>query len=178
MGSAWFAYAAGITGTLANLLLAAFYLFHRNWLGALNDLTGSLSTLLMIPVALTLGGRVETPIALAALAVLTVGGPLLVFGLISFERQVPFMLGAFLVLSVWLILVNRQPRAGLPSWVATLGLSCGVAALASAAVAGLALTTRAGSRLRTVLLVIGGVPGMLVWAAVPIWFLLVGWYWT
>ena len=59
------AYAAGVTGILANLFLITFYVMlglqagHQENgipLGSASDLTGSLSTTLMIPVALALAG--------------------------------------------------------------------------------------------------------------------------
>ena len=58
--AARFAYAAGATGILANLLLIAFYALQASHpedgtsLGSANDLVGSLGTAFMIPVALAL----------------------------------------------------------------------------------------------------------------------------
>jgi hypothetical protein len=93
-----FAYAAGVTGTLANLLLIAFFASRFGGLGGAsfgpaNDQVGSLATAFMIPVALALSAwlpdwRVRWicgMLGLSALAVLTVGGPLLVLGVLSFE---------------------------------------------------------------------------------------------
>ncbi len=56
----FFAYAAGATGILANLLLIGFYALQASHpedgtsLGTANDLVGSLGTAFMIPVALSL----------------------------------------------------------------------------------------------------------------------------
>lgn len=83
-----FAYAAGVTGILANLLPIAFFApqagrpENGTSLGTANDLMGSLATALMIPVALALGRHLPRQRAahltqasgLTALALLTVGG--------------------------------------------------------------------------------------------------------
>jgi hypothetical protein len=58
--AALFAYAAGITSTLANLFLIAFFVLQANnpvegaSFGTANDLVGSLGAAFMIPVALAL----------------------------------------------------------------------------------------------------------------------------
>ena len=69
----------------------------------------------MIPVALALGGRLPQRRAarftqaagLAAMALLTVGGPLLVLGVLPFEVQTPIAMAAWIVLCLWLLLINR-----------------------------------------------------------------------
>src|SRR5215207_9119839 len=122
--TARFAYAAGATGILANLLLIAFFALQAGRpgdgpsLGAANDLVGSLATALMIPVALYLGGRLPQRRAarftqaagLTAMALLTIGGPLLVVGVLVFEVATPIAMAAYMLLSLWLFLINRWLR--------------------------------------------------------------------
>ena len=122
--AALFAYAAGATGILANLFLIAFYALQANqpengtWLGSANDLVGSVSTALMIPVALVLStllpdrrrALITRVVGLSAMAVLVVGGPLLVFGVLAFEVQAPIAVGAGMFLFLWLLLINRWLR--------------------------------------------------------------------
>ena len=129
--AAHFAYAAGATGILANLFLVALYVVlglqaggpeaqsslgpAGELSGSASDLVGSLSAAFMIPVALALGGRLPQRRAarftqaagLAAMALLTVGGPLLVLGVLPFEVQTPIAMAAWIVLCLWLLLINR-----------------------------------------------------------------------
>ena len=154
--AARFAYAAGVTGMLANLFLIAFYALQASHpengtsLGTANDLVGSLGTAFMIPVALALGGRVPQRRAarftqaagLTAMALLTISGPLLVLGVLAFDVDTSLGVGAWMVLCLWLFLINRWLRlsAGLPVRVARLGEFLGAGALAGGAVVGLGLS--------------------------------------
>jgi len=154
--AARFAYVAGATGILANFFLIVLYvrLGLQAWhpgmqpllgpagelAGPANDPVGSLGTALMIPVALFLAGllprrraaRFTQAAGLTALAVLTVGGPLLVFGVLPFEVQTPIAIAALLILSVWLFLVNRWLRLSdaLPIRLARFGEFVGAGFLA------------------------------------------------
>jgi hypothetical protein len=100
------AVAAGIVGLLANVLLVAFYALELGRepvlpvsFGSLNDLVGSVGTAVMIPVARAFGPPWVRGLGIAAMAVATVGGPLLVFGVLTFDQQLPVMLAAFAALS-------------------------------------------------------------------------------
>src|SRR5918993_139434 len=151
--AASFAYAAGVTGILANLFLVAFYALQASrpengtWLGTANDLVGSVSTALMIPVALALStllpdrrrAWITRVVGLSAMAVLVVGGPLLVFGVLAFEVQAPIAVGAGMFLFLWLLLINRWLRLSdvLRPRVARLGEILGAVTLAGGVVAGL-----------------------------------------
>lgn len=64
---------------------------------------------------------------------LTVAGPLLVVGVFPFAVQLPIVLAAFLGLAAWILLGSRH----LDGAVSRLGVLCGKAVLAGAAVAGL-----------------------------------------
>jgi len=144
--AARFAYAAGITAMLANLFLIAFYALQASHpedgtsLGSANDLIGSLATAFMIPVALALiawlpdrrSARITHVIGLSAMAVLTVDGPLLVLGVLTFGVQAPIMVAAWMILCLWLFLVNRWLRLSdaLSPRVARFGEFVGVGTLA------------------------------------------------
>src|SRR5215213_6382942 len=138
--AARFAYAAGATGILANLCLVALYVllghqggspeggtllgsaFHVA--GSASDLLGSLAAALMIPVALALGGRLTRRRAvhftqaagLTAMLFLSVGGPLLVLGLLPFEVSTLNAVRSYMVLCLWLFLTNRWLLGSGSSW--------------------------------------------------------------
>jgi len=186
--AARFAYAAGVTGTLANLFLIAFYALQASHpengtsLGTANDLVGSLGTAFMIPVALALGGRVPQRRAarftqaagLTAMALLTFSGPLLVLGVLAFEVETSIGVGAWMVLCLWLFLINRWLRlsAGLPVRVARLGEFLGAGTLAGGAVVGLGLLLPWMSWPQLVVFGVGGLLGVIGMLGTPVWFLL------
>ena len=110
-----FASAAGAVGVLANLLLIGFYALELGRepvvgvsLGWLNDLTGAVGTALMVPVALAFGPAWLRALGITAMTVATVGGLLLVFGVLTFEQQLPIVLAAFVALALWMLLTARQ----------------------------------------------------------------------
>jgi hypothetical protein len=184
------AYAAGATGILANLFLIAFYALQASHpedgtaLGTANDLVGSLGSAFMIPVALALGAwlpdrrlsRIIQVVGLSAMAVLSVGGPPLVLGVVAFNVQAPIMVAAWMVLCLWLLLINRWLRlsAALQPRVARLGELLGAAVLAGAVVVGLGFLLPWMSWAQLVVFGVGGVLGVASMLGTPIWFLLLG----
>ena len=199
--AALFAFAAGATGILANLFLIVMYVllglqagrpeaqtllgsaFHVA--GSASDLLGSLATAFMIPVALFLGGRLPRRRAvrftqasgLTAMALLTVGGPLLVLGVLTFEVETPIAIVALIVLAIWLLLVNRWLRLldALSYRVVRLGELVGAGFLAGYAIVGLGLLLPWMSWPQLVVFGFGvlvGLPAYLV--GIPVWFLLLG----
>jgi hypothetical protein len=175
--SRW-ATAAGVTGLAANALLVAFYALEVGRvpplpvsLGTLNDVVGAAGTAMMIPVAMALCGRRVRALGVTAAVVLTSAGLLLVGGVLPFSVQLPITLTAFLGLAAWILLVSG-PDLGGP--VRRLGLLCGGAALAGAAVAGLGALLPAMSWPQLALFGIGGVPAVLAVLAMPLWFLRLG----
>jgi hypothetical protein len=78
-------------------------------------------------------------VGLPALAVLTVGGLLLVSWVLAFNVQVPIMVAAWMVLCLWLILINRWLRlsAALRPRLARFGEFLDSGTLAGGAVVGL-----------------------------------------
>lgn len=189
--AAGFAYAAGATGILANFFLIAFFALQAGnpeggtSLGSANDLVGSLGTALMIPVALALStwlpdrrlGRIARVLGLSAMAVLTVGGPLLVLGVLAFEVQAPIAVAAWMVLSLWLLLINRWSRLSgilLPR-LARLGEFLGAGTQAGGAAVGLGLLLPwMSARPQLALFSVGGVFTAVGMLGTPFWFLLLG----
>jgi len=188
--AALFAFAAGVTGILANLFLISFYALqvgrpeNGTWLGSANDLVGSLGTAFMIPVALALSAwlperlacRIIQLLGLSAMTLLVVGGPLLVLGLLDFEVQAPIAIGAWMVLSLWLFLVNRWLRSSgdLPPRTARFGELMGALALIAGAVAGPGLLLPWMSLPQLVVFGAGGVLAAIGMLGTPFWFLLLG----
>lgn len=188
--AAWFAYAAGVASIAANTLLIAFYAFqvgrpeNGTSLGSANDLTGSLSAALMIPAALALGAhlprrraiRIVRTVGVAAMAVLTVGGPLLVLGALSFEVQAPIMLAAWMALCAWLFLVNRWARlsGALPRRTARFGEFAGAGPLVGGVVVGLGFLLPWTSWGQLALFGVGGSFVFVGFLGIPVWFLLLG----
>jgi len=201
--AARFAYAAGTTGIFANLFLIALYILlglqagrpeaetslgsASDLAGTASDLVGSLATAFMIPVALALGGRLPQRRAthltqaagLTAMALLTIGGLLLVLELLAFEVETPIVIAAWIILCVWLLLVNRWLRSSdaLPVRVARLGAVLGAGALAGYVVVGLGLLLPRMSWPQPVVFGVGALIGLPAWLlGIPVWFLILGRY--
>jgi hypothetical protein len=178
-----FAYATGGTGILANLFLIAFYALQASHpedgtsLGSANDLVGSLGAAFMVSVVLGLSAwlpdrrlsRITLVLGLSALAVLTVGGPLLVLGMLAFDIQAPVAVAAWMILCLWLLLVNRWLRlsAAIGARVPRFGEFLG-------AVAGLGLLLPWMSVPQLVMFGVGGVLGVIGMLGIPIWFVFLG----
>ncbi len=195
-----FAYAAGATGLLANLFLITLYVllglqggspengtllgsaFHVA--GSASDLLGSLATAFMIPVALFLGGRLPRRRAarltqaagLTAMALLSIGGPLLVLGVLAFEVETPIVIGAWIILSLWLLLVNRWLRLSdvLPYQLVRFGELVGAGFLAGYVVVGLGLLLPWMSWPQLVVFGVGVLVGLPAYLGIPVWFVLLG----
>jgi MFS family permease len=185
-----FAYAAGITGTLANLLLIAFFAVQFGdpeqpvSFGTANDVVGSLASALMIPVAVALSSHLPVTAAarraqtagVAAMAASAVVGPLLVTGALPFEVSTAISIGALLVLAGWLVAVSRWLRRSqaVPARVARLGELSGLAFATGAAVVALGVPLPWMSVHQLVIFGVGAGVGSAAFLAIPIWFLLLG----
>jgi hypothetical protein len=190
-----FAYAAGATGIFANLFLIALYVlfglqggtslgaaFHMA--GSASDMLGSLATALMIPVALVLGGhlprrraaRLTQAAGLTAMALLSIGGPLLVLGVLAFEVETPISIVAWIILSLWLFLVNRwlHLSEALPDRVVRFGEFAGAGFLAGYVIVGLGLLLPWMSWPQLVVFGVGVLVGLPAYLSIPVWFVLLG----
>jgi hypothetical protein len=138
----------------------------------------------MIPVALALGGRLPRRGAarftqaagLTAMALLTAGGPLLVLGVLSFEVETPIAMAAWIMLCLWLLLINRWLRLSgtLPVRLARLGEVLGVGLLAGYAIVGLGLLLPWMSWPQLGVFGVGVLIGLPAYLGIPIWFVLLG----
>lgn len=189
-GAVWFAYAAGIAGVVANAFLIAFYAFQVGRpvagvsFGSANDLVGSLATACMIPVAFALfagspdrsSGRIVHAVGVAAMSVLTVGGPLLVAGVVAFEVQAPIMVAAWMILCLWLLLINRWSRLSgvLPRRTARFGEFLGAGTLLGGALVGVGLLLPWMSWAQWAMFSAALLVGLPTWLGTPVWFLLLG----
>ena len=199
--AARFAYAAGFTGILANLFLIALYVAlglqaggpeaqttslgpAGDLSGSASDLVGSLSAAFMIPVALALGGRLPQrrgarlvqAAGLTAMALLTVGGPLLVLGVLAFEVETPIAMAAWIILCLWLLLLSRWLRLSdaLSVRVARLGEALGAGLLAGYVVVGMGLLLPWMSWPQLVVFGVGVLIGLPAYLGIPVWFVLLG----
>ena len=170
-----FASAAGAVGVLANLLLIGFYALELGRepvagvsLGWLNDLTGAVGTALMIPVALAFGPAWLRALGITAMTVATLGGLLLVFGVLTFEQQLPIVLAAFVALALWMLLTARQ----LTGARRRLGVLAAAGVLVGMPVVGLGLLFPSMSWPQLALFGAGALVALPAWLAMPVWFLL------
>jgi hypothetical protein len=199
------AYAVGTIGILANIFLIILYIQLGlqagssvdgtvlgpvgELAGSANDLLGSLAAAFMIPVALFLGmlmprRRVTRSVqaaGLIAMALLAVGGPLLVFGVLAFEVATLISVASYIVLCIWLFLANRWLRSsdGLGFGVTRFGEFVGAGFLVGFLIVGLGLLLPWMSWPQLVVFgvsVLVGLPGYL---GIPVWFAFLGRYlWT
>ncbi len=152
--AALFAYAAGVTGILANLFLIAFFALQAGRpvygfsFGTANDIVGSLGTAFMIPVALALGAWLPDRRS----------------GWIT-EVQAPIAIAAWMVLSLWLFLVNRWLRmsGALRPRVARFGEFVGAGSLAGYVIVGLGLLLPWMSWSQLVVFGVGILIGLPAW---------------
>jgi hypothetical protein len=189
--AAAFARAAGAGGIAANALLIGFFasrgvgFSEGEVLGPANDLVGSLTSAVMVPVAVSLrpllptGRAVQVAQAagIASMCVLAANGPLLVLGVVPFGISTAISISAAMVFAGWLFTVNRWMRRArtLRESLARWGQVIGAATLVSGAGAGAALVLLPrNSTAQFVALGITGLPGVLAWLATPVWFLRLG----
>jgi hypothetical protein len=180
---------AAVTGVVADLLLAAMFAGFAagatdagawvSWTGGGSDLLGSLANLLMIPPALALSRRLPDrravhavhAVGIIALALLAAGGPLLVAGVVAFDVQNPITTVLTLVLAGWVVAVSRWAGSTLSPVTARVGRICGTVLLTSILAIGLVVLAHRTSRL---LLVVAGLPGLVAFFGISVWFWLLG----
>jgi hypothetical protein len=187
-GARW-AYAAGITGTAANVLLLGFFALAPsagtgNPLGPANDLVGSASSALTIPAAIAIGrclphrrsARILQRATLVALAASAVAGPLLVSGTLPFPVTTTVSIAAFGVTVGWIGATSGWLHRSsiLPRRTARLGQATAGGAFLGLGLAGASFLLPEQSLAQLSLMVPGFALAAASFIAVPIWFLLVG----
>jgi hypothetical protein len=94
---------------------------------------------------------------------------------ISFPPSTAVTVGAILVQSIWVTVVNAKllRRGGWPKRLARLGRGAGIAMLAGLSILSLGFLA-SGSALRYGLFALGGTLAGAAWIGWPVWYLLVG----
>jgi hypothetical protein len=93
-----------------------------------------------------------------------------VFGVLTFDQQLPIMLVAFAALSAWIALTARQ----LGGAEARLGVLAGAGVLVGIPLVGIGLLLPEASWPQLVLFALGALVALPGWLAMPVWFLLLG----
>jgi hypothetical protein len=188
---------AGVTGVAANAFLIAYYVLARpwaaghsgpyEWLGPANDIVGSISMALLIPVIGYVWGRVRgdrlldalSGAAMLASAAFAAAGPMLVTGRITLETQFVVAGLGLPVIFGWLWRANRAARRQglLAPRTARLGRWIGIFALAATALAGIGALLPVGSVAQIVVLGVAAIPGLPAYLTFPVWQILAGWAW-
>src|ERR671927_528943 len=112
------------------------------------------------------------------MALLTMGGPLLVLGVLAFEVETPIAVAAWIILCAWLLLVNRWLRSSdtLPVRLTRFGEFLGAGVLAAYVVVGLGFLLPWMSWVQLVVFGVGVLIGLPAWLGMPVWFLMLGRY--
>lgn len=102
----------------------------------------------------------------------------MVLGALAFEVGTPIAMASYVVLSLWLLLVNRWVRLSgdLTFRLTRFGEYVGAGTLAGYAVVGLGLLLPWMSWPQMVVFDVGVVVGLPAWLCIPVWFLLLGRY--
>jgi hypothetical protein len=152
--------------------------------GAINDFGSGLYFLSSIPVLMQIHRRLDDS-AVSRAGLRTVVGSsaaaagssfLLAFKVIPFAPSTAVTVGAILVQSVWVIIVNAKllRRGRWPKRLAQLGRGAGIAMLAGLPILSLGYLAPTGSALRKALFAVGGTLSGAAWTSWPVWYLLVG----
>jgi hypothetical protein len=171
---------SGVTGALANTLLLAFVVLAyvrpsalQATLWPLACLSAGASALLLVPVALVLGGSSTGALGVASMAFSAVTWLLLATGVLTPAVGASLLVGCALGLSAWLVLACQ--RHTVPPRASRVGRRAGVAAFAGTLVVAVGYTLLpAMSTAWLVVLTVGGVPAVLGWFCVPAWSLRLG----
>jgi hypothetical protein len=194
------AYAAGSIGVLANVFFIILYIQLGlqaggsedgtvlgpvgELAGSANDLLGSLSAAFMISVALFVASRlprrrvarITQAAGLIAMALLAVGGPLLVFGVLAFDVATLNAVASYLVLCIWLFLTNRwlESSDDPGTRVTRFGKFVGAGYPVGFLIFGLGLLLPWMSWPQLVVFGVGIFVGLPAWLCIPVWFLVLG----
>jgi hypothetical protein len=137
-------FVAGVTGLLANALLAVLFTTPAGrpyaWAGSANDIVSVVATLAMIPVAAALlaacgnspGLGAITSLAIVAMIAIPAALLLLVLGLMPFAVQTDISYAGLICIFGWVFVAGRAAGRR-PRQVANCGLVLGAAGMAGAA---------------------------------------------
>jgi hypothetical protein len=183
--AAKFAYAAAGLGVVGVASLAAMYAIEvpKNGpfiFGTINDATGGVFNLVIIPVVVQVHRRLRRAPGSEAgkwLVVIASGAGaassfLLVFKKLDFKVSTGISVGAMVVQAVWFLLANRAlyTAGGYPRDLAKLGQSIGGALVTALPVAGVAVVRRAPKWFRWGIGGAGIAVGAAAWAVWPYWY--------
>lgn len=182
------AWACGIAGLLANLLLVLFFLLARpfsevqnsfGWLGTANDWVMVVQFLAMIPVAVALRSwlpptrlvQVITTIAVVAMVIVAVLQLLLVAGVLGFDVQVLLVVAAFVPVYAWVFLASSvgHRAAALPRSVTRFGLLLGASGPLALLITAAGYLIGSASGHPDAAVAPGLLLGALSWLALPVW---------
>jgi hypothetical protein len=185
--AAKFAYAAAGLGVVGVASLGAMYAIEvpKNGpfiFGTINDATGGVFNLVIIPVVVQVHRRLRRTRGSEAgkwLVIISSGAGaassfLLVFKKLDFTVSTGISVGAMVVQAVWFLLANRSldKEGGYPRDLARLGEFIGGALLAALPVAGVAVVGRAPKWFRWGVGGTGIAVGAAAWVAWPYWYFL------
>ena len=185
--AAKFAYAAAGLGVVGVASLGAMYAIEvpKNGpfiFGTINDATGGVFNLVIIPVVVQVHRRLRRTRGSEAgkwLVFISSGAGaassfLLVFKKLDFTVSTGISVGAMVVQAVWFLLANRSldKEGGYPRDLARLGEFIGGALLAALPVAGVAVVGRAPKWFRWGVGGTGIAVGAAAWVAWPYWYFL------
>jgi hypothetical protein len=168
---------AGVAGALANMLLVAYAVLAfvrpgpvQAALWPLACAAAAASAVLLIPLVLYLGGGSLVSLGVASMAFSAVALLMLLTGLLAPAAGASLLAGCGMGFATWLYLVCRGEAV--PRRSGRVGRRAGVAALVgTATVAGGNIVLPTSSTAWLAVLVLGGVPAVLGWLAVPAWTL-------
>ncbi|MGM9474320.1 hypothetical protein ACS5PJ_20235 [Pseudarthrobacter sp. YS3] len=187
--AARFAYTAAGVGVAGVATLGAMYAIEvpkkgPYIFGTINDVTGGIFNLLVIPVVVQVHRRLRrTPgseaaiwLVTAASAVGSASSFLLVLKKLNFTVSTGISVGAMTVQAGWFLLANRSllKSGDYPRDLAKLGQAIGGALVAALPVAALATVEKAPAWIRWGLGGSGIAVGAAAWVAWPYWYLLAG----
>jgi hypothetical protein len=186
--AAKFAYAAAGLGVVGVASLAAMYAIEvpKNGpfiFGTINDATGGVFNLVIIPVVVQVHRRLRrTPgseagkwLVIISSATGAASSFLLVFKKLDFTVSTGITVGAMAVQAIWFLLANRSLLAaggGYPRDLGKLGQFIGGALMAALPIAGLAVIGQGPAWLRRGIGSAGIAVGASAWAAWPYWYFL------
>jgi hypothetical protein len=176
---------AGVTGALANILLAVLFTTPADgpyaWTGPANDVVSAVSLLATIPVAAALlgvcGNRpglgAITALAIVAMVVMAAATLLFVLGLVPFSATVNGSYLGLIAVFGWILAASRTGLASgrLPRRLAACGVILGGAGLAGAVLLTVSMPLPAGSLIHGVVYGAGLLTG-IPFALYPVWLII------